>query len=65
MYKLALLSGTPTSIGPILNKTIEEINGVYGTIVHMSQSQSQNNFGEAIVTFTIIYTKGKKRVDDC
>lgn len=55
MYKVAYISGNPGNIGEILHKLVNDINKVNGKIAHIVQSQSTNNFGQAIVTVTIIY----------
>jgi hypothetical protein len=56
MYKLAYVSGSNQSLGPLLKNTLEDINNRGGKIAHMTQSQSTSPQGNTIVTVTIIYT---------
>ena len=56
MYKIAYVSGTASTIAPILNQTIDDINAKGGKIEQIVQSQSSLGSGVTIVTITILYT---------
>ena len=60
MYKTAIISGDISNIGPILNRTIENINFMGGIINNIVQSQSTSAGGYTIVTITILYSIPKK-----
>jgi hypothetical protein len=56
MYKVAYITGSASTINPLLEKAIEQINRSGGQITNVVQSQSSiETFNYTVVTITIIY----------